>query len=141
MSLREEYQVKSLKFLVVGASNTVGNYALYVALIFAGLHYNLALILEYLVGILCGYLMNRHWTFSSHRRTRHSLFKYVVTYLAVYFINLILLNLLVILGLLGPVLGQLMALGIATVFSFSLQNFWVFRCEPPAMVHRGPAGQ
>lgn len=121
------YKVKSLKFVVAGAINTIVTYSLYVTLIYAGLHYNLALTLEYLVGIVFGYLMNRHWTFSSHEATRYSFFKYSATYVLVYFINLILLNLLVGLGLLGPILGQLMALGIATVASFLLQNFWVFK--------------
>lgn len=133
----EGYRIKSLKFLIVGGINTAWGYVLYVALIWAGLHYNPALILDYIVGILTGYLMHRHLTFASHGCTQHSFLKYWGTYIAVYVINLILLNLIVGLKLLDPVLGQLLALSVVTVFSFLLQNFWVFRHEPAFIKNKG----
>jgi putative flippase GtrA len=140
MSSPEGYRVKSLKFLIVGGINTALGYALYVALIRAGLHYNLALILAYIVGILTGYLMNRHLTFASHVRTHHSFLKYWATYIGVYVLNLILLNLIVGLKLLDPMFGQLLALGAVTLMSFLLQNFWVFRHEPVAMKNSATLG-
>lgn len=137
MSLPEGYRVKSLKFLMAGFINTAAMYALYVLLVQIGLQYNIALTLDYLVGILSGYLMNRHWTFASHGRTHYSFLKYCTTYVVIYIMNLILLNLVVGVGLLGPELGQLLALGVVTVFGFLLQNFWVFRHEPAVINNRG----
>ena len=136
MSSPEGYRIKSLKFLIVGGINTAWSYALYVALIWAGFHYNSALILAYIAGILTGYLMNRHLTFASHGRPHHSFLKYWVTYIIVYIVNLILLNLIVGLKLLDPVLGQLLVVGVITVISFLLQNFWVFQHEPAVIKTR-----
>lgn len=130
MSSREGIRAKSLKFLVVGSINTAATYTLYVALILVGLHHNLALTLEYAAGILVGYLMNRGWTFADHRSTRRRFLRYCATYGLVYGINLVLLNLMIGYGIAGPILGQLVALGAATVISFLLQNFWVFRQQP-----------
>ena len=126
MSSLNGYVVKPLKFLVVGLSNTFVIYSLYLGFIYVGLHYNLALTLDYLLGVITGYLMNRYWTFSSRTKTRYSLFRYCITIGVVYLINLIILNLLIGFDLMGPVLGQLVALGIAASVSFLLQNFWVF---------------
>lgn len=123
----KNYLIKSTKFIIVGGTNTTLTYFLYVALIYVGFNYNLALIIEYLFGILTGYVMNKYWTFSDRYNTRNSLFKYIATYCVSFVFNLGILNWLVLYGILGPILGQLVALGIATVLSFLLQNFWVFR--------------
>jgi putative flippase GtrA len=125
----EGYQVKLPTFLIVGAINTTLTYILYVTLVYAGWHYNLALCLDYLVGILTGYQMNRYWTFRTHGPTRRSFSRYCAVYGMLYCLNMFLLNLLVGFRLLGPVFGQLVALSMTTVVSFLLQNFWVFRGE------------
>ena len=123
----KSYLKKSTKFIIVGSTNTTVTYALYVALVYIGLNYNLALIIEYLFGIITGYVMNRYWTFSDRYNTPNSLFKYCATYCVSFAFNLGILNWLVLFGVLGPIMGQLVALGLATVVSFLLQNFWVFR--------------
>ena len=137
MYLPERYQVTLPKFLIVGVVNTALIYALYVALVYAGMHYNFALCLDYLGGILTGYLLNRRWTFRHHGRTCESFLKYCATYGVVFSLNMLLLNLLVRLGLLGPALGQLVALSVVTVISFLLQNFWVFRSGQANVQHKG----
>ena len=136
MSSPVKYWPKSIKFILVGAVNTVATYALYVILVNAGLQYAVALTLDYLVGILSGYLMNRHWTFVSHDSTHRSLVKYITTYVLVYLINLILLSLIVGLKILDPVFGQVLALGVVTMISFLLQNFWVFQRQSTVLKHK-----
>ena len=133
----EGYWAKAIKFVMAGGMNTTVNYVIYVALVHAGLHYNLALILEYMLGTLSGYLMNRYWTFASHGRTYSSFPKYGATCGILYVINVITLNLIVGFGLLDPVFGQVLALGVATVINFLLQNFWVFRAGGGSMQNRG----
>src|SRR3990170_1042457 len=128
MSLDERFSVKSLKFLVAGGINTVITYVLYVLLVYLGWHYTLALLTEYTGGIIAGYHMNRYWTFAGHGRPVRSSIKYCVTYGIVFCLNLILLCLIVELGVLGPIAGQIVVIGTITVISFLLQNFWVFRC-------------
>ncbi|OGP75999.1 MAG: hypothetical protein A2W09_06690 [Deltaproteobacteria bacterium RBG_16_50_11] len=127
ISLDERISVKSLKFLVAGGINTVVTYMVYVLLVYLGWHYTLALLTEYTGGIIAGYHMNRYWTFAGHGRPVRSSIKYCVTYGIVFCLNLILLCLIVELGVLGPIAGQIVVIGTITVISFLLQNFWVFR--------------
>lgn len=127
MSLDERISVKSLKFLVTGGINTVVTYVVYVLLVRLGWHYTLALLAEYTGGIIAGYHMNRHWTFAGHGRPVRSSLKYCVTYGIVFCLNLVLLGLIVELGVLGPIAGQIVVIGTITAISFLLLNFWVFR--------------
>lgn len=128
MPLEERIFFKPLKFLVAGGINTVVTYVVYVLLVRLGWHYTLALLTEYTIGIIAGYHMNRHWTFAGHGRPVRSALRYCVTYGIVFCLNLALLGLIVELGALGPIAGQLGVLGTITAVSFLLQNFWVFRC-------------
>ena len=117
---------KGLKFLVAGTLNTAVNYLIYVLLVFLGLNYNIALTVDYIFGIGLGYLLNRFWTFSVTGSYRKNFPKYIAVYLAVFLLNILILNALVMLNIVGPVVGQLIALGGVTLFSFQLQNKWVF---------------
>jgi putative flippase GtrA len=122
--------LKAVKFILAGTLNTALNYSLYVMLVYIGVYYNLALAIEYGVGIVTGYLLNRFWTFSSHGQPKRGFLKYCATYVSVFALNFLLLNLLVVGTSLGPVLGQLLALGFAASASYLLQNHWVFRYKP-----------
>lgn len=119
--------MKIVKFALVGATNTIFCYLLYVILIQWGLNFNIALALDYAVGVVTGYLLNRFWTFASHGRPQWGFGKYVLTYVGVFFTNAALLNLIVELHLAGPVIGQFIALIIVTMGSFLLQKHWVFK--------------
>ena len=126
MSSVERISIKSLKFLLAGGINTIVFYLVYVLLIRLGWHYTLALLTEYTGGIAAGYYINRYWTFVSHGRPVCGSLKYCVTYGVVFFLNLFFLGLIVELRMLGPILGQVVVIGIISVISFLLQNFWVF---------------
>ena len=129
MSWVKDIPIKSVKFLLVGGFNTIAMYLLYWFLVRQGLHYNIALLIDYTVGIVTGYLMNRFWTFARHGNwhPHHGFLKYCLAYGLVYVVNCILLSMIVENRISGPEIGQIVALGGATVFSFLLQNFWVFK--------------
>ena len=126
----------AVKFLTAGGIRTAALYALYVGLVYAGLHYNLALILDYILGALTGYLVNRFWTFASHGRTYRSFPKYCASCGILYLINLISLNLIVRHGFLDVVFGQVVSLGVTTVINFLLLNFWVFRSKRVPLLNK-----
>ena len=121
---------KGVRFLLAGAANTAINYSLFVLLVYVGVHYNIALAIEYICGICLGYVLNRYWTFSatisSTTGMRKGFSRYIALYLAVFGLNAVLLNAFVLLDIFGPIVGQLLALCVATLFSFQLQNKWVF---------------
>jgi putative flippase GtrA len=54
-----------VKYGVVGASNTLVNFAVYSIGVTIGIHYLIALVLGYAVGALNSYILNRHWTFQA----------------------------------------------------------------------------
>ncbi|HAY47217.1 MAG TPA: hypothetical protein DCY55_13185 [Gammaproteobacteria bacterium] len=117
---------KGLRFLVAGAANTAVNYSLFVLLVYVGVHYNIALVIEYVCGICLGYVLNRYWTFSSTTSKRKDFPRYIALYVAVFLLNAVILNALVLFDIAGPIVGQLIALCAATLLSFQLQNKWVF---------------
>ena len=117
--------MKITRFLVVGSSNTLLAYLLYVALIKLGVDYKLALFFNYLFGILFGYLLNRYWTFASNKH-RLSFIKYIVLYIVVFLLNFLILILSVDFLLLDPIYSQFFIIGIISLVSFAVQNTWVF---------------
>ena len=102
-------------------------YALYAGLVWYGLHYLLALTIEYAIGILTGFIANRQWTFAYRDRIGPALFRYMATYWGVYLLNAVLLMFFVESAGMNKLLAQLFALGMATLASYLAQHRWVFR--------------
>ena len=117
--------MKITRFFIVGASNTLLVYLLYVVLIKLGVEYKLGLCFDYLFGFLFGYLLNRYWTFASNKH-RLSFIKYVVLYIVVFILNILFLILLVDFLLLDPIYSQFFIVLIISLVSFLVQNTWVF---------------
>ena len=115
------------RFVIVGGVNTALTYALYAGLVWYGLHYLLALTIEYVIGILAGFIANRQWTFAYRDRIGPALFRYMATYCGVYLLNAVLLMFFVELAGMNKLLAQLFALGMATLASYLAQHRWVFR--------------
>ena len=57
--------MKITRFFIVGVSNTLLTYLLYVVLFKLGIDYKYSLFFVYFFGIIFGYVLNRYWTFSS----------------------------------------------------------------------------
>jgi len=113
------------RFVVVGASNTLLSLAVYVLLLAVGLPYLLAAGVGFAAGAANGYLLNRWWTFSAPPASRRQ----VAAYLAVQLIGLLItVGVVDLLHGRAPVLvGQAVAVPLATVAMFSLNRTWTFR--------------
>lgn len=115
-------------FVWVGGLNTLIGYSVFVvAFKFAGLQYNVALLIAYAVGIVIGYLNHRRVTFQSKAKHRTAFTRFVITYAVVYGINALLLTALIELAHIAPLIAQLISLVIVTLLSFVVQRYWVFR--------------
>ncbi|MGV0792103.1 GtrA family protein [Mycolicibacterium sp. XJ1819] len=53
------------RFVVTGGLSAVVDFGLYVALLFAGLHVNVAKTIGFVAGTTTAYLINRRWTFQA----------------------------------------------------------------------------
>ena len=113
------------RFVVVGASNTLLSLAVYLLLLAVGVPYLLAAALGFVVGATNGYLLNRWWTFSARPASRRQ----VAAYLAVQAVGLLITVGVVDLmhGHAPKLVGQAVAIPLATVAMFSLNRTWTFR--------------
>ena len=82
--------IQFVRFVLVGAGNTVVSYLLYAALIWVGLHYALANLLALLLGIIFSFYSQSRFVFG-HGNLR-SLFRFVVAWALIYFVNVTLIG-------------------------------------------------
>ncbi len=119
--------IQFLKFLVVGALNTLFGYSVFAGLVLAGVPPVPALVLTYVVGVLFNFMTTRRFVFS--RSPRASLLRFIGAYVVIYFFNLGLYKALEAAGG-GPLVAQALCLPVVAVFSFLLFKFQVFRDRP-----------
>jgi putative flippase GtrA len=77
--------VRFVRFLFVGAINTVFGYSLYVVLLYLGLHYSAASLLATILGVIFNFFTTGRLVFASmdHRK----FFRFCLVYAASYVIN------------------------------------------------------
>ena len=118
-----------LRFLVVGALNTLFGYAVFAGQVLAGVDPMPALVVTYVVGVLFNFYTTRRFVFAARGRFA-TLVKFVLAYVLIYFFNL---------GLyavferadLSPLVAQALCVPVVAVFSFLLFKFQVFRERSP----------
>ena len=125
--LRGRTPLQFVKFLAVGALNTLFGYCVFAGLVLAGLHPMPALVLTYVVGVLFNYVTFGRLVFR-HRSTR-AFARFIGAYVVIYFFNLALFHGATALGA-GPLLAQALCVPVVALFSFLLFKLHVFR-EPP----------
>jgi len=113
-----------LRFLAVGALNTVFGYSVFAALILLGIHYAVAAFVSTVAGVLFNFKTTGSFVFAN--RENRLLFRFVAVYALTYVVGV---------GLLrwseGYGIPVLLAAAVFTLpmaaFSFTLQRIFVFR--------------
>lgn len=113
-----------LRFLAVGVLNTIFGYLCFAGLVYAGIHYSLALLIATVVGVLFNFKTTGSFVFGV--TNNRLLVRYLVAYGVVYLLNVAGVKALVGAGV-PPVIGGAMMLVPAAVFAFVLQKRYVFR--------------
>lgn len=121
----EEHR-KIAKFIVSGVLKTAAGYGIFLLLLWAGLQKNLAVAGDYVFAVSVGYVVNRSWTFSNQGTPKFALTKYVVAFVLVFALDNAVLEIFVQVGL-QPAIARLPSLVVATVASYLLQRYWVFK--------------
>ncbi len=123
-----------VRYAIVGLSSNAVLYLIYLVVTSFGIGHKTAMTLLYPVGILQTFLINRRWTFNHTGRVPVSFFRYVVSYVIGYLINLAALYVLVdAFGLPHQAVQGVLIFVVAGAI-FMLQKFWVFSKEKrPAM--------
>ena len=118
-----------IKFGLVGVVNTLISIGCYILFVKLGIHYILANILSYLIGLLNSYYWNKKWVFE-FKETRLSVFgKFSIVNLAVLSFNTLVLFLFVNKLGLNQYLSQLIATVFGMGINFFLNKNWTFESK------------
>ena len=112
------------RFLVIGVCNTIFGYGVYVICIFVGLHYQAAVVVSTIVGVIFNFFTTGMIVFDNASLAR--IFGFVAVYGLTMIANIALLTLLVHMGV-SDVFGQMLLLPFIVSLSFLLNKFLVFR--------------
>ena len=117
-----------MTFNIVGIFNTIVAYLVYAGLIFIGLNYWLALIADYIIGIVLGFVLNKKYTFKikSHIEKK-TIVKAILSNIVIFFINLLVLYILIDVLNYNAYGSQLLALLVIAISSFVFYKFYIFK--------------
>jgi putative flippase GtrA len=112
-----------IRFLLVGVINSAFGYGIFASLVFLGLHYSLALLISSVLGILFNFKSTGIVIFGS--RNNKLLLRFLLVYLVAYFINLSLIDFLLICGF-NSYVSAAICLPPLAIFSFFMNSKFVF---------------
>ena len=116
---------KFLKFLFVGFLNTAFSYFIYALFITFGLVANLALFLQYLIGVLWNFKTTGTIVFQN--KNNKLIFKFVASYIVTFLINSALLKMLI--KYVNEYLAQALLILPVAMLSFLILKYWVFKAK------------
>jgi putative flippase GtrA len=109
----------------VGAIGTSGHYAVYIALVQAGLHIVAASVAGFVVGALINYWLNYHYTFNSVQPHRQAMTKFFTIALAGLALNTLIVFVLDRMQW-HYLLAQAAATMIVLIWNFAANRRWTF---------------
>ena len=119
------FQIKFIKFLLIGLLNTLFGYSIYAFFIYLNLDYYSASILSYIFGILFNFFTYKSLVFNIFFK-KLIFIKFLIVYVLIYLLNLILLK------SIDSVLNNLytsqaVILPFLIISNWLLFNLWVFK--------------
>ena len=125
--------VQFIKFCLVGLSNTVVSWLIYSVLVYVGLHYLIANVIAFLLGVLNSFFWNNKYVFkpSGDQQKRDTWNTLIKTYISYSFTGLILNNILLYFFVdilhISAYIAPLLGLVITVPLNFIMNKKWAFK--------------
>ncbi|MBO7333460.1 MAG: GtrA family protein [Lachnospiraceae bacterium] len=120
-----------VRFAVVGLSNSLISYAVYMLCIKLGLHYQLANFLGFSISVVNAFYWSNKYVFTEGREERSLIKTFIKTYISYAGTGLVLAALLLILWVdilkLPEFVGPILNLCITVPLNFFINKFWAYR--------------
>lgn len=111
-------------FLIVGGINTAFNYGIYALFVYVGMGHIVAATCSFVVGMIFNFKTHAKYVFKT--RNRNSFYLYVASWVAIYCVNVSVLDLLVRSGVNSYLAGALLIPPMA-ILAFLVLRFIVFK--------------
>ncbi|MEE3312785.1 MAG: GtrA family protein [Treponema sp.] len=86
--VKELFDVKLLKFIIVGVINTIlGAGTMFLLYNCFNVNYYVCSVCNYVVGGISSYFLNKYFTFKSHSRSKREIFYFIILILVCYLIS------------------------------------------------------
>lgn len=119
--------VTFIRFGVVGLSNTGIFLCLYYLLVWAGIHYQIANSVGFIISSLNGFLLSRTWVFPSRvNNYREQLAKYYLVYGTSLIVSALSSYVLVEILMLSKYIAPILNLMISIPYNFIFSKYWAF---------------
>ena len=123
--------IQFIKFGIVGLSNTLISYVVYLMGVRFGMHYLLASVLGFVISVLNSFYWNNKYVFQQGDEERNLWLTLVKTFMAYASTGLVLANILLyiwvdVLGI-SEYLGPIINLVITVPLNFVINKLWAFR--------------
>ena len=120
-----------VKFSIVGLSNTVVSYVIFLIGVSLGIHYQVSNLIGYMLGILNSFFWNNRLVFEKKEEEERSMWqalaKVYASYAFSYVVSAVLLVLWVDLLHVPEFLGPIITVVVTTPINFILNKFWAFK--------------
>lgn len=116
-----------LKFGFVGVINTLITIISFMLLVYLGIHYMLANMIAYAIGVINSFYWNKNWVFEAKDGNKQLFTKFVIVNLITLGINSFALYLFVNYLQVLPYVAQIIATGIGLCINFLLNKQWTFK--------------
>ena len=115
------------KFGLVGVISNILGYLIYLLITFLGLKPELAITFLYPIGAVIGYYGNKNYTFTYKGDLRKSKQRYIISHIAGYFINILMIYIFVNQFNYPHQLIQAIAILIIAIYLFLMMKFFIFK--------------
>ena len=123
-----ENKKQLLIFVFVGFINTIVDFSIYMLFKeFLHVYFLVSKIFSFIIASMCSFLLNKKYTFQSNSKTTKEISRFYIIACLGLLINASGMKLFYGVLMIDNIVSFLLATGLAIIFSFSFNKYWVFK--------------